>query len=382
MFYFRFVKKFFLCLALLFCVYTGCNAGSKCSVELVPVDTLEKYVKYYFDKTSGQSYFIEEHKTGGYKIDSLSFYNQDLTQKLFSINIGFETATKRYNIISLDSIIAISGSGSATFCLIHFGRDGIVNSWTLLNVFKEQSCRIFPNPDPPVIIGKDLYYLLTPFFCPSYATFKDPIHYDKIEEFFGTQKSMAKIQFDGNDSIVNPQRFINFPKSYFQDSSICPGFNFNSFTSNSNNEIIFSFGEFDSVIVFKDGKEKKYLAKSKYISVPHLRKFAGENIDDKYKGTYPNIIYDSHRDLYYRIVKHPSTAPEDDVLLQEFEKPWSFVILNNKFEQVDEIYFSGEERLDKKFSVLPQGLLFTKHIDNGLFEEPTELYILHKIIIK
>jgi hypothetical protein len=221
--------------------------------------------------------------------------------------------------------------------------------------------------------------LITPFFRPSYATFKNPIHFDKIEDFFRTQKSMARIQFD-NDTIVNPQKSINFPKSYFQDSSICVNFNFNSFTSNSNNEIIFNFGEWDSIIVFKDDKERKYLAKSKYISVPFLRKFGGKDLDIYEVGRYPDIIYDGHRNLCYRIVQHPFKQ-DNDVITSKYEKLWSFIVLDDKFNMIDEVYFSGEEGFEPTFSVLPQGLLFTKHIDNGLFEETTKLYILYKLAI-
>lgn len=142
----------------------------------------------------------------------------------------------------------------------------------------------------------------------------------------------------------------------------------------------------DSIIVIKNDKMKKYLAKSKYITVPRMQKIGGggsDYIEGYEHGNYNfSVKYDKYRNLYYRIVKHSFMNKQEDIRVTEYyEKPWSFIILDENFNYIDEIAFTGEECLTG-FVIMPDGLLFTKHISGGLFEEDTQQYILHKIILE
>jgi hypothetical protein len=155
--------------------------------------------------------------------------------------------------------------------------------------------------------------------------------------------------------------------------------------SGSQKELIVSFMMSDSIIILKNDKIKKYLAKSQYITVPYMYKI---NVSDfgyvkGYEpGKYSVIRYDRYRNLYYRIVDHSFMNKQDDTRVTKFyEKPWSFIILDENFNHIEEIAFTGEECLTG-FSIMPQGLLFTKHISGGLFEEDTQQYILHKIVLE
>jgi hypothetical protein len=378
----KFILFFFCCFNFIFFI-ASCDAKSQYTkAELIPIDTLKidfniDYI--FYDEQTKQNYFIEKHK-GEIYIDSLTFYNENLI-KLFSIKIGEKYQTTIFTIKSLDSIFSISVH---TPTLNYFNRNGLVYSWNLDYIFRDRDCPLF-FMTPPVIIDSIFYFLAEPFPRSIYMNFNDLRDLYKIEYFFRNQRAMAKFQIQGT-KISNPQRFLNYPIEYYKDSSFYTHYNFNNLSSNIRNELIVDFRNSDSIVVIKNDTIKKYLAKSKYITVPNMHKI-GEAFpipnDINYEGRYDGVKYDRYRNLHYRIVTHPSTANENsNTVTQWYEKPWSFIILDENFNYIDEIVFSGKEQIGGNIKIMPQGLLLTKYIKNGLCEEDTKKYILHKIVLK
>jgi len=155
---------------------------------------------------------------------------------------------------------------------------------------------------------------------------------------------------------------------------------------NKNHDFIFSFFEIDSLFIIKQNNitEKVYF-KSKYKEKPFdfpdsldyndqyiLNQIASENT------SYTYNYYDSYRDQYYIIVNHPMKYENEDGTLNDLSKcPWSIIVLNKDFIQIDEIDMPINLNKHLIF-IVPEGLAINDYILNE--QEPNKtVFVVYKI---
>lgn len=160
----------------------------------------------------------------------------------------------------------------------------------------------------------------------------------------------------------------------------------NFVSMNKNHDFIFSFFEIDSLFIIKQNNitEKVYF-KSKYKEKPFdfpdsldyndqyiLNQIASENT------SYTYNYYDSYRDQYYIIVNHPMKYENEDGTLNDLSKcPWSIIVLNKDFIQIDEIDMPINLNKHLIF-IVPEGLAINDYILNE--QEPNKtVFVVYKI---
>lgn len=154
---------------------------------------------------------------------------------------------------------------------------------------------------------------------------------------------------------------------------------------NRKQEFIFSFYELDSLYIYSNGIMKTTYLNSRYkTNEIHYPKDLNifdipiqEEASSKTVG-YQNHYYDSYRDQYYVIVKKQYPYEnEDGTYNKSADAPWSLMILNNKFEKVDEIdmpfHLSKHE-----FFIVPEGIAIK---DKNLTDQNSgnSVLVLYKI---
>lgn len=154
---------------------------------------------------------------------------------------------------------------------------------------------------------------------------------------------------------------------------------------NRKQEFIFSFYELDSLYIYSKGFMKTIFLKSKYKTddIKYSKTLDIYDIPSREEATsktvgYQNHYYDSYRDQYYIIVrKQYPYENEDGTYNKSVDAPWSLMILNNKFEKVDEIDIPFQ--LSKhKFFIVPEGIAIQ---DDNLTEQNSgnSVLVLYKI---
>ncbi len=359
-----------------FLLIASCQQNSYSRVNVIPIDTLkinEQISNYYYDDKNKNGYYINDcYPEIGSSLASITFINENTYKKEAVISINSETPVLYYNIINFDSIFA---TGYHTPNLVLFNKSGVLKEWDI-DVFGTSEFYTSLRAFPPAIINNE-------FFFNIYSDkINKKINYSKEAEI-QVNKIMGKLKIV-NNRIESPQRFLNFPSDYHSDSIFCP-FSWVRYIGDTAGKLIISFHMNDSLWVINGEKLTKYPAKSKYIdaSIRLRKKHTHEEAVkfDNEVGYYFNIIYDKYRNLYYRVVFHnQKERNEDGTTNNRFnDRPWSIIVLDKNFNYIDEIIFSAKKYLSGRFLPTSRGILMTKRIDNGLFEEEGKMQILYKL---
>lgn len=112
---------------------------------------------------------------------------------------------------------------------------------------------------------------------------------------------------------------------------------------------IISFGALDYLIVYEDGSDhpNQYCAQSESISV-NLNGFKRDFDRQRFRNFfnqsafYLNFYYDPHRELFYRLIKHPQDLKNAEGKLNSFyHAEWSVLVFNKKLQKIGEQVFPG-----------------------------------------
>lgn len=192
-----------------------------------------------------------------------------------------------------------------------------------------------------------------------------PGMYAAPEEFKKIENSNFAIEYNIHSRafVSNNLLFpIEYTKSVYSDY-----FNFMSQEKVGNN-IIYSFGISDSVLVFNINSHKtsSYLASS-YLSDKLVKVSLANNVDEigheheqlslstfLSSMNYGRLFYDPYRELYYRIIERPK--PETIVDLPQRTKPFGLIVLNKNFEKVKEVDFEYGKYVLSNMFVSSKGL--------------------------
>src|SRR5690606_26614167 len=178
------------------------------------------------------------------------------------------------------------------------------------------------------------------------------------------------------------KHFVKAPNSYQEGNS------FGSFDVyncvGGDNELIFSFPSNDSLFVYKDFKlvKKVYAGNfKKHEFQPYdVSKNNNLALKRKYNITkpfYQKVVYDSYRNLFYRVFKKESPyLNEDGTVKRDYN--WSLIVLNYNFEVIGELPFSSTEYSPLVIAPCRKGVIISSSIEKGVVNS----YTLFNIEIK
>ncbi|MBP1672595.1 MAG: hypothetical protein H6Q25_410 [Bacteroidetes bacterium] len=335
----------------------GNNYTSSPEFPLVPIDTInldfsvsmsksifvpEYYtqVNYYFTEINEQLYFI-------YSIDSIKpttiFKLQGLLTSFYCLNKD----SLIVNYPNSDQYLLINNK-SEIIDTFYFDFSKIYGEkkipWTFLNLFSNKN-------------KNGEYFLYFQTTIPSLHNYQRSLD-SRIKLF--SEPILSCYKFSGN-CIKIEKGIGKYPDKF---KSLDGMYNYIYHVSlNRNLDFIFSFYELDSLSIYSNGEMKSKYLNSKFKTKEIKYK---KNIDDydltEYEENssktvgYLNHYYDSYRDQYYIIVKKQYPYENEDGTYNKPEDaPWSILILNDKFEKVDEIDMPNHLR-KQGFFIVPEGI--------------------------
>ena len=343
--------------------------------KIIPIDTLtipheimmpaSLYSSEY--NTQINYYFIEEN-------DSIKFvYCVDSIMPTSKFYI--ERPLRRFIVINKDKLIVCYHSENY---LVMNNESEIID--TLKNNLK-----IGDNSN----VGINSFYYQFPIQCKNgeYLIYTELNEYKDIVFNWDYRKEkyslppISEIKITADD-ISFSKSFGEYPEKYRSEKGMYMSMFFTSI--NKNNEVFLSFYEIDSFYVAKsDSPTLKFPFKSKFKTSPfhfpdsidirdpyNQSLIASENIGYTYN------FFDSYREQYYIVVNHPQKYENEDGTLSDLSRcPWSIIVINKDFKQVDEI--SMPKHLDKhKIFIIPEGIAVS---DYSLSSEEETVFIVLKI---
>lgn len=368
----------FLILLVFFQCFNCCSQQNSFFIDnkIIPIDTITIPHEIMFPSSIYSSeyntqincYFIEEK-------DSIKFFY--CVDSIMPTSIFYlKNSIKNYIVINKDKFIVCYQSSKNYLVLNKESRviDTLINNLKLgennkveINSFYYQ----FPikNKNGEYSIYTELFELKDEKFDFNY----------RRKKFSLPSINEIKIS-ENNISLSNS--FGVYPEQYRSKKGM---YMYQFFTSiNKKNEIFMSFYEIDSFyIIKKDESILKFPLKSKFKTKPfsfpdslniydqyNINKIASEN----YSYTYN--FFDSYRDQYYVIVNHPLKYENEDGTINDLtQRPWSIIIINKDFKQVDEIPMP--QHLNKhKIFIFSEGIAV---LDNSLSSEEKNVFVILKI---
>jgi hypothetical protein len=169
--------------------------------------------------------------------------------------------------------------------------------------------------------------------------------------------------------------FLDAPYSYQKGNSYG---DFDIFSCiGEDNQLVFSFPANDSLFIYKDNKllKKVFASNSKkHEFVPYdVSKNKDLSLKRKYNSTkpfYQKIIYDSYRNLFFRVFKLESSYLDNDGKVKR-DYSWSLVVLNNKFEIVGNLQFESKDYSPATIIPTKKGLIISSKIEKGIMKNYT-----------
>lgn len=132
------------------------------------------------------------------------------------------------------------------------------------------------------------------------------------------------------------------------------------YTLNDKQEMVFSFPASDSIVVYGINNDSYFSVFAGYSEETNIRPHVPTSRTDSHRNyleqyQYTSILYDSFRDLYYRLVVLPKTDYDlNDPSTQQ--KDLAVIILNTNFEKVGEYQLEHGRYLYANSFVVPDGL--------------------------
>lgn len=308
-------------------------------------------------------------------IDSNEFLTAKLNQKniidvfdlsknktINSIEIPTKRSFKSFNYINSDSIY-FKPQYSGTLFLFNKGEiDTIIDSddpsFILKYIAGDNVGPIFDllnSTVAPFVINNNNFY-----FCNMIDPNKD----------LSIQKPLIIYQ-NPHEELTIKTNIGLFPESMIKKNKSLYPFDMGlSFTLNNKNQIVCSYFADHKIYVYNQNDEIKVInCPSKYLDV--LPQFIDkkETYDSKLIAkrqsenfSYVGIFYDRYREFYYRVVFHPNNTTSQ-TLVDRNDYDFSIMILNKKFDLIDEVIFNNKEYLGNQIHIVKEGILLKKPDD-------------------
>jgi hypothetical protein len=270
-----------------------------------------------------------------------------------------------------DSIFILLNPTNEIFLIDYLGN--LVNNWQVSaerNRGEDKYLYSFFNIAPVVFIDKQLI-VCQQSFDTGYETIKS------------VRSKKFKSPTDVSIELLDEKYEIFYQTGYFPSQYIEHyWFDVNmSRTINNAGQLVYSYGVSDSVFIYdKEELIKAISAKSQFVA--GFKPFDGRmetnaHYVEQYtveEPRYFQILYDQYFDCYYRIVLHSTELNNGDGTINTFaDKPWSIIVLNNKFERQGE--YIMKERLFDFTCIIPspKGLLVSINHDLNPAKDPNKL---------
>lgn len=368
-------SPFFFLIFILFMFSTNaCKHNSLKSKVIIPIDTI-----------------VLDHKIQMSKSKYVPEYNTQVNHYFTSIDTQL-CLVYAIDSINPTSIFKLKGSLSAFFCI---NKDSLIINYSYTNDFlllNNQSTILNTlNVDLGTLYGEKRriwtfrhnlsikkengeYLLFFQTTSPSLDDFQNnnqsriKLYSEPILSCYNFSKN--KINYTKGIGIF-PNRFLSNDGMYVYHYNV---------SLNKRNEFVFSFYELDSIYIYANNTMYSKPIKSKYkhnkiVYPKNYNIFDNTIIEENSSKTvgYFNHYYDSYRDQYYIIVKKEYKYENDDgTFNKSTDAPWSILILNSKFEQVEEIdmpiNYSKHE-----FFIVPEGIVI---LDEHLTEKQPNKSVL------
>jgi hypothetical protein len=174
---------------------------------------------------------------------------------------------------------------------------------------------------------------------------------------------------------------IDFP-DYYLEANYSPVEIWAGLCINPSGVLLVSYPLDHDLYLFDVEKKSSVLAKSNFVPNDFLRlSGAGDLVEDrkyiKEQPFYFSVLYDSYRNLIYRIVKHSQTS-SNNADLNYFDSSWSILVLNSAGEYLGEAFFEGSIYDFTNILVTSEGLLLSKEVDTNA--EDRENYLEYDLI--
>lgn len=294
------------------------------------------------------------------EIHPLGHADQKTVIPLDSIDPGLGKIGKgQFFVHNLDSIFFNLSFKSPHFrnVVLLVNRDGMVqNSWTVDVALQGgiSNYALFGNSYSPLCYRQDKIYV--PAFRRDLNAINKKedreIYYEPPQDIVLDLKTGVAVNSGGK----TPALYRG--EGYYCDVQIRRSF--------AENGRLYSFGFSDSLYLFDgEGNHTPLNAKSRYFKryspcdtirmkdITYLKEYTIS------AARYGKVLYDPYRKLYYRAVLHELTYEnEDGTLNQLTDKPWSLMVLDSRFNVLDEFIFDAKEQLVLT-GITAQGMLIS-----------------------
>lgn len=295
--------------------------------------------QYYQDAKTEREYLCILNKpTNGINIYPLDNNDQVTKIKLEKEGPFGLGSISGFYVVNFDSIYVMN---PGTLRLYHTNSKGAILKQFSLRSPNINVGYILPNTDDSM----EIRFKEDTIFIPGFPA----IFYDKKQQqYFDQGKNMIRLVL-GSGKIDNlipfPNKDILFDKNY--TSQVVGIMAISSFDGTSN---VVSFRADPTIYVYdSDGNLRtKHLIKSRYITDPikgiDKGQFLGDTMEEflYYLNNtfYDRIIYDRHRRLYYRLIKHATSEPFTRKMLMTgklIRHAYSMIVLNENFQILGEL---------------------------------------------
>jgi len=318
------------------------------------------FLNVYYDNKEKKRYLTYQDGEG----NCIQFYGFDsevLERKICFSKQGPNSVRKLtgYKVINFDSIYVIDKS-SKTLAL--FNGQGVKkeNYRLLLGSETNQTSTAWAfSPTSFLLIENDSIYL--------------PAHPNRSPYYLGSPFVAVDLKSGNYEYIGKYTDYYSDPNDEWNEN-IFGGFFSHSYNSKTKN-MIFSF-QGDPYIYTghpRNPLRQKFLARSEkfYGAKPPANKALSSAEHFLSIDSYVYILYDSYRDLYYRVASHSTDLLKTDLTKNKSEdKIMSIIILDASFEKVGEVYLPPNRYFFRTMFVEKEGLyISTAHYANPNLKE-------------
>lgn len=195
---------------------------------------------------------------------------------------------------------------------------------------------------------------------------------ENFKRYFA-REMMLSIDFSSGER----KYFLKSPASYQEGNSYG---SYDIFSCiNEKGQPVFSFPSSDSVYVFNE----EILVKKLYAGSREQPRFIPEDVSQsknlaysrKYSATkpfYQKIVFDSYRNLYYRVFKLKNPyLNEDGTVVRPDQYSWSIIVLDKDLEVIGESIFYTYKNSPAIVFPVKEGLIISQKMDKGRVENYT-----------
>lgn len=335
---------------------------------VIPIDSQTNfksdYMDVYLDKNNSKE-FLAYLNSANSHIQLYNLRNKKMEKEIIFPTEGPNAITNvsSFYIHNLDSIILISNYFHKVYLANFKGK--VLKTFNLINSFPFSFTNCGNKVD--FLNSQFLIYNTLPFVWPNqYGKWKYYLTF-LLDTKNGKTDSLYKYEGDKNQYIYGY------------------GYGLFSFTLNDKKEFVYSMHMDENIQVYHFEKKKTinyYAGTHRAHTIPPMKK-KGASENEQYifynqNYSYRHIIYDKYREVYYRMLLHPTKADEKDYF---HGKSLSFIILDKNFKKVGETEVFSRKYAYESFFVTSKGLhISNNHPQNPDLDEDKLSFTLFKLV--